>query len=75
MKSLCLIITSLSTGGAELMLLKLLQNLDRNRFQPWVISLTSRVEIGARIEALGVKVHALGMQSCEIYGIKICDLA
>lgn len=63
MKSLCLIITGLSTGGAETMLQKLLQNLDRNRFAPTVISLTTKGEIGPGIEALGIPVHGLGMQS------------
>lgn len=75
MKSLCLIITGLSTGGAELMLLKLLQSLDRSRFQPWVISLTSRGEIGARIEALGVKVHTLEMQPGVLHPFKFLQLA
>lgn len=35
------IITGLSTGGAEMMLLKVLERLDRQRFSPHVISLTS----------------------------------
>ncbi len=63
MKSLCLIITGLSTGGAETMLHKLMQNLDRSRFTPTVISLTTKGEIGPRIEALGIPVYALGMAS------------
>jgi glycosyltransferase involved in cell wall biosynthesis len=62
MKSLCLIITGLSTGGAETMLLKLLQNIDRTVFVPQVISLTDVGEIGTSIEALGIPVHALGMK-------------
>ncbi len=56
------IITGLSTGGAETMLLKLLQNIDRNRFTPTVISLTTIGEIGPRIERLGIVVHALEMK-------------
>lgn len=55
------IITNLATGGAEMMLHKLLQNIDRSRFQPTVISLMGKGEIGPRIEALGIPVHALGM--------------
>lgn len=43
------------------MLHKLLQNLDRCRFMPTVISLTTKGEIGPRIEALGIPVLALGM--------------
>ena len=57
-----LIITNLATGGAETMLLKLLTHLDRARFQPTVISLVGMGEIGPRIAALGVPVHALGMR-------------
>lgn len=56
------IITGLSTGGAEMMLHKLLQNMDRRRFEPTVISLIDKGEIGPRIEALGIPVHALGMR-------------
>lgn len=59
---LTLVITNLATGGAEMMLHKLLQNIDRSRFQPTVISLMGRGEIGPRIEALGIPVHALGMR-------------
>ena len=60
--NLTFIITGLSTGGAEMMLLKLLERLDPDRFSPHVISLTSLGEIGPRIQALGIPVEALGMQ-------------
>jgi glycosyltransferase involved in cell wall biosynthesis len=56
------IITDLSTGGAEIMLLKLLSQLDRRRFTARVISLTTSGPIGDRLEALGVPVQALGMR-------------
>ncbi len=56
------IITGLSTGGAEIMLHKLLKNMDRKRFDPHVISLTNLGEVGPRIEALGIPVFALGMR-------------
>lgn len=55
------IITGLATGGAETMLLKLLERLDRERYKPVVISLTTTGEIGPRIEALDIPVHALGL--------------
>jgi glycosyltransferase involved in cell wall biosynthesis len=55
------ITTTLSIGGAEMMLLKLLQHLDRQRFEPAVISLRTKGEVGPRIEALGIPVLALGM--------------
>ncbi len=55
------IITNLATGGAEIMLLKLLQNLDRDQYQPTVISLMGLGEVGPRIAALGIPVHSLSM--------------
>lgn len=57
------IITGLATGGAETMLLKLLERLDRERYTPMVISLTTIGDIGPRIAALGIPVQALGMTS------------
>ena len=59
---LALIITGLSTGGAELMLLKLLQNLDRRRFAPYVISLGMKDIVGPQIETIGIPVTALEMR-------------
>lgn len=53
-------ITGLSTGGAEMMLFKLLRAMDRERFRPIVVSLIDKGTLGSRIEALGVPVHALG---------------
>ncbi|SHE52599.1 Glycosyltransferase involved in cell wall bisynthesis [Thermomonas hydrothermalis] len=62
MIKLCFIITGLSIGGAETMLYKLLQQLDRTRFLPIVVSLTTKGEIGGGIESMGIPVHALGMR-------------
>ena len=45
-----------------MMLYKLLQNIDRDFFQPTVISLISKGEVGACIEALDRPVYALGMR-------------
>jgi len=55
------IITGLETGGAETMLLRLLQFVDREKFPPRVISITGNGPIGRKIEALGIPVFALGM--------------
>ncbi len=57
------VITGLHGDGAETMLLKILERLDRKTFKPTVISLTDRGDIGPRIEALGIPVLALGMRS------------
>ncbi|MEE8141425.1 MAG: glycosyltransferase, partial [Alphaproteobacteria bacterium] len=55
------VITGLSTGGAEMMLFKLLSCLVRENVGNEVISLTGSGPVGDRIADLGVKVHALGM--------------
>lgn len=55
------IITGLSVGGAEMMLFKVLERLNRKRFAPCVISLTGLGELAPRIASLGVPVEALGM--------------
>lgn len=59
---IALVITGLGLGGAEAMLFKLLQRLDRRRFAPAVVSLTDVGEYGPRIEGLGIPVHAMGMR-------------
>ena len=59
---ICHVITGLSTGGAETMLLKLLANMDEGEFQQLVISLTDNGQIGPMIEELGVPVVALNMK-------------
>jgi glycosyltransferase involved in cell wall biosynthesis len=61
MTRIVFIITGLWTGGAEMMLLKMLQRLDK-RFTPHVVSLTTLGEIGPRIQSLGIPVESLGMR-------------
>jgi glycosyltransferase involved in cell wall biosynthesis len=56
------IITGLNTGGAEMMLLRLLERTDRTRFEPEVFSLTAAGPIADKIRAVGVPVHLLGMR-------------
>lgn len=55
------LITGLSTGGAEMMLYKLLSATDRTRFDPIVVSLMDRGTLGERLEALGLPVYTVGM--------------
>lgn len=62
MRRIVFIITGLSTGGAEMMLFKVLERLDRQRFEPHVISLTTLGELAPRIVALGIPVQALGLK-------------
>ncbi|MGD9153340.1 MAG: glycosyltransferase [Gammaproteobacteria bacterium] len=53
------IITCLDTGGAEMMLYKLLSSCDRNNCSMSVISLSDIGEIGKKIQGLDVSVTAL----------------
>lgn len=62
MRRIVFIITGLSTGGAEMMLLKVLERLDRQRFAPHVISLTTLGELAPHIAALGIPVDSVGMK-------------
>ena len=57
------IITSLDMGGAEIMLYRLLEHIDRDRFENKVISLIPAGEVGDKIQALGIPVRSLGMRS------------
>ena len=51
----------LEAGGAEGMLLRLLENIDRGHLSPEVISLTGIGEIGKKIRELGIQVHDFGL--------------
>jgi glycosyltransferase involved in cell wall biosynthesis len=56
------LITDLETGGAEIMLAKLVGAIDRDRFSNTVISMTDKGQLGEQIESSGVVVHTLGMK-------------
>lgn len=62
MVKLTIIITGLATGGAQVMLLKILQRIDRRYFNISVISLTTKGDIGPQIEALGIPLFSLEMR-------------
>lgn len=53
--------TGLNMGGAEVMLYNLLSKIDRDRFEPTVISLMDKGVFGEQIEQLGIPVHSAGM--------------
>jgi glycosyltransferase involved in cell wall biosynthesis len=55
------LITGLGTGGAEMMLYKLLSRVDRSRFDSTVISLTYAGDIGPKISSLDVPVYELNI--------------
>ncbi len=56
------IITGLSTGGAEMMLYKLLSQINSDEFESEVISLTDAGSVADKIRSLGVPIHTLGMK-------------
>ncbi|OPX84729.1 MAG: putative glycosyltransferase EpsF [Pelotomaculum sp. PtaB.Bin104] len=56
------IITGLNTGGAEMMLYKLLSSMDRAAFEAGVVSLMDIGAVGNKIQELGIPVQALGMR-------------
>jgi len=56
------LITDLDTGGAEVMLAKLLANMDSEQFANAVISLTDHGTLGEQVVELGVPVFVLGMR-------------
>lgn len=55
------VITSLDTGGAEMMLAKLLRRMNRQHFSAEVVSLTTLGRIGTDLQQEGFAVTALGM--------------
>ena len=60
------IITDLYTGGAEIMLYKLLKSLQDETIESSVISLMGRGKITKQIEALGIKVETLDLEQGEL---------
>lgn len=60
------ITTGLNTGGAEMMLYKLLSRLDREQFNPVVLSLIDQGTLGERILSLGVPIYTLDMKQGSI---------
>jgi glycosyltransferase involved in cell wall biosynthesis len=56
------VIAGLSTGGAQMMLYKLLAHLDRAAFEAEVVSLADVGPLDKKIRALGVPVRILGMR-------------
>ena len=61
--NLLFITTGLALGGAEIMLLKIVQRLNRHIFNPSVISLSDYGVLALRLEEMGVPVTAIGMKA------------
>jgi glycosyltransferase involved in cell wall biosynthesis len=56
------IITSLTVGGAQLMLQRFLSSTDLYGFEPSVVSLMDGGTVGPAIEKMGIPVHTVGMK-------------
>ena len=69
------IITDLAVGGAEIMLLKLVERLCAEGVESEVVSLTDEGPMGHQLRALGVPVFALGMRRGMPSPIKLLQLA
>jgi len=54
--------TGLETGGAEIQLLRLLTDIDKNKFEMMVISLHKETYLADRIRELGLPVHSLQLK-------------
>jgi glycosyltransferase involved in cell wall biosynthesis len=59
------VISAFGTGGAEMMLLKLLTAMDSREFSSSVLTLLDRQELQAQVEALGVTVINLGLRGID----------
>ena len=60
-KNIVHFITGLNTGGAEIMLLKLLSAINLDKYNILIVSLIDKGTIGHKIESLGIKVYALNL--------------
>ncbi|MDJ0571369.1 MAG: glycosyltransferase [Pleurocapsa sp. MO_192.B19] len=61
MTKILFITTGLSTGGAEMMLYKLLSGIDRTKFEPVVLSLMDKGSFGNQIAAWDIPVYTLDL--------------
>jgi hypothetical protein len=64
----------LSTGGAEMMLLKVLRHISCDNFESAVLSLTDIGPVGVRIRDIGIPVQGLGMKPSRPNPVKLLAL-
>jgi len=60
------LITGLNGGGAETMLYHMLRFMDRERFEPVVISMMDRGKFGDPIEKMGIPVQTVGLKPGQV---------
>jgi len=56
------LITTLGPAGAETMLCRIAQAMDRSRFESEIVSLTGILDLAEKMEGVGVRVRTLGMR-------------
>lgn len=66
MKTIIHIIIGLSTGGAEMMLCKLLSNYDKNLLNPVVISLMNCGTLGNHVKELKIPLYTIGLNNYRL---------
>lgn len=71
---LLFVTTGLGTGGAEMMLYKLLTRIDRDRYQPYIISILGGGVFIERIGNLGISVQELGLEPEEYNPVAMLQL-
>jgi glycosyltransferase involved in cell wall biosynthesis len=59
------VITTLGAAGAETMLCRIATRMDGTRFENEVVSLTRVMDLAKSIQAIGIRVRALGMQKSK----------
>jgi glycosyltransferase involved in cell wall biosynthesis len=68
------LITDLETGGAEMMLLKLVQGMNKSEFQNVVVSMMDGGTLGPELEKTGVPVYCLSMKRGGISPVYVLRL-
>lgn len=68
------LITDLETGGAEMMLLKLVQGMDKSEFQNVVVSMMDEGTLGQEFKKAGVPLYCLGMKRGGISPVYVLRL-
>jgi glycosyltransferase involved in cell wall biosynthesis len=61
-ENIVFITTGLATGGAEIMLYRILREIDRQQFNPFVIALLGEGKVGTQISSLNIPVYYLNLQ-------------
>ncbi len=73
-RELLVIVSGLNKAGAELMLYRMIKNLDRSNLNVNVISLTSMGQVGTMMVSDGITVHALNLNNYFLFLLRFARL-